>query len=357
MRRWLTIAITALAPGAAHAGGVLEELAAGAAPATESAPGSRWISDKLAGIWDLDARSQLRLDLSSTRVYSDATDTSRGDVYLGALSAVYAPDDHWSVRLTGGWSPESTTRATVPVDPQGLFAGALQADAQLRATASSFAFGAGIDYDSAAGDVHALSASLSVGATYFNAQQQITGVQDPSGAGGATLDAAGMRMRCQIEMCSPEVIGALSPQLAQLGQFVVGASVTDTVDGDTDLSLDASYYLYDHDPLQLGYFALATIARSTLGSATGTPLLRNAVTPSVAHRWDRISASASLSYSDYADGRELDVSASLRVQYKLALAGSHRLKLYAKLAAGAHVDASYELTRSGSAGLGAQYTW
>ena len=47
----------------------------------------------------------------------------------------------------------------------------------------------------------------------------------------------------------------------------------------------------------------------------------------------------------------------MRVQYKIAFTGSHRLKLYAKAAAGGHVDASYALTRSGSAGLGVQYTW
>src|SRR4051812_16925958 len=130
MRRWLPIVIAAALPHAAGASGALEEIAAGAAPATEAAPGSRWVSDKLAGIWDLDARWQLRFDLSSTRVYSAATDATRDDVYLGSLSAVYAPDDHWSLRLTGGWSPESTTRATVPVDAQGLFAGAMEADAQ-----------------------------------------------------------------------------------------------------------------------------------------------------------------------------------------------------------------------------------
>jgi hypothetical protein len=230
----------------------------------------------------------------------------------------------------------------------------MQAEAQLRAAASSFTFGAGIDYDTAAGDVHALSASLSAGATYFTAQQEITSVQDP---GGAILDAAGMRMRCQLAACSSAVAGALWPQAVQLGQFALGASVTDTVDGDTDLSLDASYFLYDHDPLQLGYFALATIARSTLGSAAGAPLLRDAITPSVAHRWGKLAATASLSYADYADGREFDLGASVRVQYKLALGGAHRLKIYAKLAAGSHVDASYELTRSGSGGLGAQYTW
>lgn len=352
--RWL-IAIAALAPHAAHAGGALEEVAAGAAPATETAPGSRWLSDRLAGIWDLDARWQLRLDLSSTRVYSDATDVARGDTYLAALSASFAPDDRWTLRLAGSWQPASTTLAIVPVPTGGLFGDAMQADAQLRAAASSLAVGGGIDYDSAADDVHALSASLSLTATYYYAEQQILGVQDP--ATGAALDADAVRMRCRQVACSGDVAGALDPQRVALGQVALGASVTDTVDGTTDLSLDASYYLYDQDPLRLGFFALATIARSTLGSASGAPLLRDAVAPSVAHRWGDLAATASLAYADYADGHEFDVTASLRVQYKIALAGAHRLKLHARVAAGSHVDASYALTRSGSAGFGVQYTW
>jgi hypothetical protein len=84
--------------------------------------------------------------------------------------------------------------------------------------------------------------------------------------------------------------------------------------------------------------------------------LRDAIVPSVAHRWGDIAATVSLSLSDYADG-EADVNASMRVQYKLVLEGTRRLKLYAKLAANAHADAGPELTRSGSLALGAQYTW
>ena len=64
----------------------------------------------------------------------------------------------------------------------------------------------------------------------------------------------------------------------------------------------------------------------------------------------------SLSHSDYVDG-EYDVSASVRVQYKLALAGSHRLKIYTKLAGTSHTTTNAEFMRSGSLGLGAQYTW
>jgi hypothetical protein len=348
------LAVGAIAPRAGRTDSALEELAAGATLATGTAPGSMWVSDRLAGVWDIDPRWQLRLDLSTTRALGDAGDTARDDVYLGALAVAYAPDEHWSLRLSGGWSPEASTRAIAQVDAGGLFVDAM-GDARLRAAVSSVALGAGIDYDSASDDVHAMSASLSLGATYFQAQQEILDIAEPGA--GATLDAAAIRMRCAVAACSSAVTGALSPQWLQLGQFALGASITDTIDGDTDLSLDASYYLYDRDPLQFGYYALATIARSTLGSATSAPLLRDAISPGVSHRWGSVAASVNLAYADYVDGREYDVSASLRIQVKIALADARRLRLYVKLASDAHGDASSELTHAASVGLGAQYAW
>ncbi|HEX7838879.1 MAG TPA: hypothetical protein VF469_15485 [Kofleriaceae bacterium] len=354
MRRWLTIAIVAACPRAAHAGGAALELAAGTTPATEAGPGSSWLSNKLAGIWDIDERWQLRLDLSSTRVYTHAADSTPGDVYLGSLSAVYSPDEHWSLRLSGGWSPGDATLATMPVALDGLD-DTRPVDARLHAVAASYAFGGGIDYDSATAEMHAPSASLSVGVMLFDADQEVTGMRDPA---GAVVDAPGLMMRCHTETCRDAALGMLMPQSVQLGQLAVSASVTDTVDRDTDLSLDASYFMYDQDPLKSGAtFALATVVPGTFASASGAPLLRDSVTPSVAHRWGNLSATASVSFSDYVDGHEEDVGASLRVQYKLALAGSHRLKLHAKLAVGSHLDDDQKLTRSGSAALGAQYSW
>jgi hypothetical protein len=358
MRRRLSIALAAalagLAPRAALASGVVEEVSAGAAPGS----GSRWLGDKLAGIWDLDPRWQLRLDLAATRASSGAADLATGAVYLGALSAVYSVDDHWGLRLSGAWSPESITRAirSLPMSDAPTSGDApTEVTAELRAAASSFAFGAGIDYDSASDGMHSPSASLSINATYFDARQDLVGLRD---TGGAVLDAAGLEQRCRSEMCSQQVLDAAGSQWVGLGQFTLGASVADTIDGDTDLAFDAAYYLYDQDPLQSGLLlALTTVDRSTLGSATSAPLLRESFTPSVAHRWGALSATASLSYAGYADGQQADLGASLRVQYKLALDGSQRLKLYVKLGATTHVDQSYDHANSGSAGLGGQYTW
>ncbi len=343
MRRWLPIALAAVAPHAAHADGVVEELSTGAAS------GSRWISNQLAGMWDVDPEWQLRLDLSATRTAGAAT----GGTYIGSLSAVFSPDAHFGLRFNGGWSPEVASDVTVQV-PIGTD---MNPDAQLHATASSVVLGVGVDYNSASRDMHSVSASLAAGETYFRTHQEVVGVQDWTSPGGGKLSASDAMTRCRTVMCAPGVSGMLLPQAAELGQFALNASITDTVDGDTDLSLGASYYLYGDDPGRPGYFALSTLTASTRASATSTPLLRAALAPSVTRRWGPLSASLNLAYTRNASGRLFDASAALSVQYGIALAAPRRLTLDARMEASAQGDTRAPPASAGSAALGMQYTW
>jgi hypothetical protein len=343
MRRWLPIALAAAATHGAHADGVSEELSAGAAS------GSRWVSNQLSGMWDVDPAWQLRFDLSTTRAAGSAT----GDTYVGSLSAVFSPDPHWSLRFNAGWSPEVASDATVPV-PIG---DDVNPDAQLHATASWVVVGVGVDYNSASSDMHSVSASLTVGETYFRTHQEIAGVQDWTSPGSGKLSAAAAAMRCQTVRCSPGVAGMLLPQTAELGQFALNASITDTVDGDTDLSLGASYYLYGDDPARPGYFALSTLTAGTRASATSAPLLRAGLAPSVTHRWGALSTTLGLAYTRNASSRAFDASAALSVQYGIALTAPRRLSLDARLETSAHGDTTDRPTPAGSAALGMQYTW
>jgi hypothetical protein len=342
MRRWLPIAFAAAVPQAAHADGVSEELSAGAAS------GSRWVSNQLAGTWDVDPAWQLRLDLSATRAAGAAT----GETYVGSLSAVFSPDEHWSLRFNGGWSPEVVSDVTVqvPIDD-------VNPDAQLHATASWVVLGVGVDYNSASSDMHSVSASLAVGETYFRTHQEVRSVQDWTSPGGGQLSAADAAMRCRTAMCAPGASGMLLPQTAELGQFALNASITDTVDGDTDLSLGASYYLYGDDPTRPGYFALSTLTASTRASATSTPLLRAALAPSITHRWGALSTTLGLAYTRYASRREFDTSAAVSVAYAIALAAPRRLTLDARLEARSHGDTADPPRPAGSAALGMQYSW
>lgn len=347
MRRWLPIALAAVAPHAAHADGVVEELSAGVAAS------SHWVSNRLAGTWDVDPEWQLQFDLSATRAGGGAA----GRTYVGSLSAAFSPDPHWSLRFNGGWSPEVVSDVSVPVSIRGLPDGPPAPDAQLHATASWFVLGAGVDYSGAADDMHAVSASLAVGETYFRTHQEVVRVQDWTRPDGMTLSAMDAEAQCQATMCGPGASGMLLPQTAELGQFALNASVTDTVDRDTDLSLAASYYLYGDDPAKPGYFALATLTARTRASATSTPLLRAALAPSVAHRWGALSASLGLGYTRYTSDREFDASAALSVQYRLSLAAPRQLTINARLETSAHGETRDRPTPAGSAALGMQYTW
>ena len=342
MRRWLTILLIASAPRAVNAGGLAEELSAGASPKS----GSRWIGNQFAAIWDVDSQWQLRLDLSATRAYSGGAGGAHDDSYLGSLSAVLAFDEHWSLRLNTSGAPVSHMRGTTALEPT---TGALPLDVELQATASWFTLGAGLDYSAGSDDVHSLSASLSLGETYFETHQVVAGMTARDA--DAEADGAAAPLRC-VSTCANE----LMPQSAGLAQFMIDASITDTVDGDTDLSLGVSYYLYGDDPMKPGYFALATLESTTRGSATSASLQRMSFAPSIAHRWGDLSASAGLSYTGYARD-EFDLGANLSIEYRLALAGKRRLSLHARLGGQSHADASYAFTRSGSLGLGTEYSW
>jgi hypothetical protein len=347
--RWLLLALAA-APAVAHADAAVEEIAVGGTPSTDASPGSSWVSDKLAGIWDAGEDLQVRLDVSATRAYTGSTTSISGDVLNAALSVDYTLDTHWTVHAGVGWSPQSETHATESVDTGGE----MLADAYLRASSSSMSAGAGIGYETGGDSDRETSASLGVNATYFDSQQEITSIRD---ATGQMVGVQQMRTACAAQVCSSELQGALWPQWAQLGQFAIDASVSETIDDDTDLGVGAAYYVYDRDPQKLGYFALATVGRGTLGSATGVAPMDFTVTPSVAERWGDLAATATINYGSYLENQGYELGASVRVQYKLKLDDQRRVKLYGKLGSSWHVNPANELGRSGSLALGAQYTW
>ncbi|HET7504298.1 MAG TPA: hypothetical protein VFK02_24925 [Kofleriaceae bacterium] len=343
MRARLLIAVVSLAPCAARADGLLDEVATGATP------GSRWFSDKLAGLWDLDGRWHLRAELSITQVGTSDKDSRPGDVFVGTLSASYAASDHWSLRLSAAGSPRATTHTIVEVDDPSAPPGGQPASGRERAIASSYTLGVGVDYDQASSDVHSWSGSLSLSATHFDAQQGLIGVRDPD---GGMLDGAQVAARCTSAPGDP----APDPwcrQDASLSQLALGATLGDTVDGTTDLSLDVSVYAFTPEPSDARYLGFATINPANLGAAVGAPPVRAAVTPGVGHRWDTLSTSASLSIAYPLNPAEsgLSVSSTVQIERTLAVSETRQLRVYASMMRGV-VPAG-----TGSFGLGAQFTW
>jgi hypothetical protein len=364
MRRLLcAFAIIAAGRAPARADGAAEEMTAGntphasgasgasGTPGTPGTPSSSWIASKLSGLWEPGDDWQLRIDLTGTRYF----DTRTSDVLLANLAVEYDPDAHWTVRLAAGGSPSSMASARTAVQGQGAAGAVISGDATLETTSSSVSGSAGLGYETAGDGDLETSAVLSTSVTQLDSLQQITAIQ---GRKGQTLTLAQLQAACAAHPCTNGLGSALAGQPASLLQLVVGASLSEQLYRNTDVGLDGSYYLYDKDPTQVGTLSI-TRAGQTAGAGGGLGIapVRYSVMPSLIHRFGPVMAMSSVAYSKYVDQQGYDVSATLRIQYKLAFDGDRRLKLWAKLVGSRDVDQMNATTKAGAASLGAQYMW
>jgi hypothetical protein len=126
---------------------------------------------------------------------------------------------------------------------------------------------------------------------------------------------------------------------------------------DTDLGLDFEYYLYDRDPTEAGYFAVATVDGGYLGDGMAVAPMQFAMTPSIARRFGDLSTTATLAYGNYIHDLGYELAASLRVQVKFKLDDDKRLKLYTKLRSSWDVAPGYPASQALSVAVGGQYGW
>jgi hypothetical protein len=345
------LAIIAIGRTPARADGAAEEMSAGNSPHTQGSPSSSWVADKLSGLWEPGDDWQLRLDLTGTRYFDNKT----SDVMLGNLAVEYDPDAHWIMRLTAGGSPSSTATAMTAVQGQSAPGASITGDATLKTTSSSASGSVGLGYETAGDGDLETSGLVTASVAQLDSVQQITAVQ---GRKGQTLTLAQLQAACAAHPCANGLASALAGQPVSVHQLVLGASLSEQLYHDTDVGLDGSYYLYDQDPTQVGYLSI-TRSGQTAGAGGGlgiAPVLYS-VMPSLIHRFGPVMAMSSAAYSKYVDQQGYDVSATLRVQYKLAFDGDRRLKLWAKLVGSRDVDQMGTTTKAGAASLGAQYTW
>ena len=349
-----------LAGGRARADGAADEVSAGSTPQTATTPKSTWLADKVGAIWEPGDRWQLRADFTATRDYGAPvvampTADTQTNIYLANLSGEYDPSDQWSFKIIGGYSPAATLFSGTQVPFTTRTGMSVNANAALQSTSSSLAGGAMLGFDSGdARDVE-YAATFFLNATYYDTQQQITALQDRA---GASLDVQQLRDYCAAHTCQAQLLAALAGGEGTLVQVMLEGTAAITLYRHTDIGVDAAYYAYDKDPTQVGYFSLAAVGRAaTFGSGMGIAPYEYTIAPDIVERWGGFLAMASVSYGKYADNEGSDVTGQLRVQYKVKLAKSKRLKLWGKLVASRDVDQTNAVSTSGSASLGAQYTW
>jgi hypothetical protein len=353
MRRIIVLVLVVRA-AVARADGVAEEIGVGTTVATSTSPAMESLSNRLGGTWDANDSWQLGFDVGASRSRSTSISALANDAVITSLSADYTANDHWSFRVTAGWSPRITSSSVATIEAEGLPGGMAEADVNVSASSWMTSLGATASYDTAGGGDFEIVTSLSASASYFESEQAITSLREPT---GDSFTNAEMREHCETHMCSRELRDGLWPQWTQVRQFVIGASVMETAFEDTDLGLDFDYYAYDRDPTEAGYFAVATIDGGYLGEGIAVAPMQFTMSPSIARRFGDISTTASFGYGNYIHALGYEMSTNLRVQVKLQLDDDRRLKLYAKLSSTWDVPPGDSASQSVSAALGAQLGW
>ena len=342
----LVTTLVVCVPSVGSADAVADEVSAGTTLATTTSPASAWIANRISGTWDVDDSFTLSLDFNVTR----STTYSK----TGALSLSYTVNDHWSLSVAGSWIPASTSSSSTTLAMEELEDEVTLADAELSATSSAISLAASAGYDTAGDSNHETTASLTLGVEHMQSQQTFASIID---ADGEPLTTDDVRAYCSTRMCDPEIEAALNPLWSQLSRFSINATVGRTEYRNTDLGLDATYYIYDKDPTVAGYFRLPGIGPSNLGNGIAIAPLRYAVSPTVTNRWGRLQGTFALAYGDYLAEQGYELGASLKVQCKVKLDDDTAVKLYSSLASSWGVDAVNDLTTSLSLSLGGKYTW
>jgi hypothetical protein len=360
MRRTILLALL-LARSPARADGAFDEVSAGSVQQTATSPRSAWSADKLGAMWDPSDAFQLRLDVTGTHAFgANPSSTapfgdSGGNVLLANVAGEYQPDDHWSFRLGAGGSPTATTSTSTTVPFATMTsAGTVDVDAKLGSTGWSAAGTGSVGYDTAGGGELELATVATATVNYFDTREDVSEVQRRD---GQTLTTMQLADYCKTHTCSPQLESVLAAQTSKLVQTVLDGNVTAQVFRTTDITLDFAYYVYDHDPTQVGYFALASAGRSSSGGGPQIAPLWFTVAPALVHRFGQLAVIGTFSYGKYVDNEGYDMTSNLKVQYRFKLGPEKRIKVWGKLVGSRDIDQTGAQILSGWAATGVQYSW
>lgn len=359
MRRAIVLAVLIVA-SKARADGAFDEVSAGSVQQTATSPRSSWTADKLGALWEPSDAFQLRLDVTGTHAFGVAPSSSApfgestNDVLLANLAGEYDPDDHWSFRIGAGGSPSAQISTTTTVPFATMTGATVDADAKLDSTGWSASGTASVGYDTAGGSNFELATVATATVNYFDTREDVSALQRRD---GQTLTTMQLSDYCTTHACSPQLESVLAAQTSKLAQTVLDWNVTAQIYRTTDVTLDAAYYVYDHDPTQVGYFALASAGRSSSGGGPQIAPLSYTVAPALVHRFGQLAVIATFSYGKYFDDEGYDLTSNLKVQYRFKLGPERRLKVWGKLVGSRDTDQTGAQIWSGWAASGVQYSW
>ena len=167
---------------------------------------------------------------------------------------------------------------------------------------------------------------------------------------------AEVRSVCAMHLDAPACRVLTQPQSSSLFQARLALSYIATLFTDNDAALEFSYYLYDHDPTDTGFYSVATLGRTISLGETPNAIapVQWALKPSFTHRFgERVSVKVWLQYGQYVPGQGYDTAAGAKIEVRL----SHHMKVYLIGQGQRDIDAQKNVIGSGSGILGLTWTF
>jgi len=247
-----------------------DELTVGKIAATPNQPATPYISDHADAWFDLSERAALNFNAGLTH-YAATSIAKPSSIFQVGTGGSYDVSQHFTLAADAYLSPQS-----INVERTQIMPGTVASQAAIRAKTSSLGFALDGEY-STAGESNAESAiALCTGLTSYTTTQAIR-----VGPRGAARFG--------------------QPETASLLQWRTTLGFTETLYENTDLGIAASYYLYNRDPTQSGYYGATVFGRLGLGDGIPLQPLRLTVRPSVAQRLGPVRVSAYFRYGLYMD--------------------------------------------------------
>ena len=351
------LGVALICAASARASSISNETGVGTSQTSPSYPRAGYLYDRLAASADLSDDFSLRVDGAVT--HDSATPGQRGvrfadtggNIFFASFGADWDVSDHISLSGEADYSPTSTQRADAPVsfDNNGT---TTAADAQIRSTTGTYGFILQGGYQTTGESNWEVAADGTLSLTHYSTQQRLDALETSTGPESIqrVLDSCALDPR---KSGCRAIAAAARQQSAEINQYQIAAAFTQTIHQDTDLVLGGSYYFYDHDPRQIGYFSIATVGRFTTNLGAGVPLapLHFTLRPEVTQRLGSFQIEVWYQFGQYVPGEGTNHSAGLKFLYKFSRAWSAWVSGDGQL----DLDSQGNSITSGSVIIGAKY--
>ncbi|MFT3840410.1 MAG: hypothetical protein QM723_25705 [Myxococcaceae bacterium] len=342
---------------AASASDVGAELTAGGTRATVNNPRSGYAGALLNGAWDINDTFGLNGAVGFTHdngTMKGDVDAKGSNIWLFQLAADALLSDHFLLSAGLTASPASTGQSATTITADIPRLGRTETVPALISTTSSSLGGILMLAFGTHGDgkwEHSLNASTQL--MRFGVAEKLT----PDLSGLPLKDrvtAKEVEGFCANHLELPGCRVLTQPQNASLLQARLQLAYIATLFGDNDVGLDFSYYLYDHDPTETGFFSVATFGRISLGDTPNAIApIQWTLKPSYVHRFGKVTLKLWVQYGQYVPGQGYDTAAGAKLEWKI----TRHWKVYVLGQGQRDVDASGNGLGSGSGVLGATWTF